>query len=170
MNNLSMNNINEESLESKSVVELIDLLILNQHEYMKVELPRVTKLSYTIRRVHGNTHPELHEVEKTFKTLGEQIEQYIEAEEHLFTLVKDSEKLKIDDNLKVVELEVNDLKNRQIMIKDGFEKLKCQTNNNEAPDDGCQTFDLTYELYTKIEEVLKQQFNIENKYLFPKLI
>lgn len=165
-----MNNFNEENLDSKTVVELIELLTINHHEYMKTELPRVTKLSYTIRRVHGNTHPELHEVEKTFKGIAEQIEQYIEEEEHLFTLVKDAEKLKLEDNLQVMEVVANNLKNSQIMIKDGFEKLKCQTNNNIAPDDGCQTFDLTYELYTKIEEVLKQQFNIENKYLFPKLI
>ena len=165
-----MSNINVENLDSKTVVELIDLIILNHHEYMKAELPRVTKLSYTIRRVHGNTHPELHEVEKTFKDLAEQIEQYIGAEEHLFILIKDTKKLKIEYNLQVMEVESNNLKNRQIMIKDGFEKLKCQTNNNVAPDDGCQTFDLTYELYSEIEEVLNNQFDIENKYLFPKLI
>lgn len=165
-----MNNFNEENLDSKTVAELIDLLIINHHEYMKIELPRVTKLSYTIRRVHGNTHPELHEVEKTFKILAEQIEEYIDVEEHLFKLVKDTEKLKIEDNLQIMQVESNNLKNRQIMIKDGFEKLRCQTNNNVAPDDGCQTFDLTYELYSEIEKLLNNQFDIENKYLFPRLI
>ncbi len=158
------------SLDSKTVAELMDHLTLKHHEYMQVELPRVTKLSYTIRRVHGNTHPELHEVENTFKAIAEQIEEYIQEEEHLFTLVKDAEKLNLEDNLRVIEEVANNLKNRQIMIKDGFEKLRCQTNNNVAPDDGCQTFDLTYELYTKIEQVLSEQFEIENKYLFTKLI
>lgn len=172
MEKLNLENINGENhnLDSKTVAELMDHLTLNHHEYMKVELPRVTKLSYTIRRVHGNTHPELHEVENTFKSIAEQIEQYIEEDEHLFTLIKGVEKLKLGDNLQVVEVVANNLKNRQIMIRDGFEKLKCQTNNNIAPDDGCQTFDLTYELYTQIEGVLNNQFEIENKYLFTKLI
>lgn len=171
MNTLNMNNINEENLDSKTVVQLIDFLILNHHEYMKAELPRVTKLAYTIRRVHGNTHPELHEVEKTFKDIVEKIEQYIEKEENrIFPNIKEYIKLNIEGNLEVMEVEANDLKNKQISIIESFKKLREQTNNNVAPDDGCQTFDLTYELFSEIEEVLNKQFNIENKYLFPKLM
>lgn len=166
-----MNNFNEENLDSKTVVELIELLTINHHEYMKTELPRVTKLSYTIRRVHGNTHPELHEIEKTFKDIAEQIERYIDKEENqFFPNIKQYEKLNIEGNLEVMEVIANDLKNKQIRIKESFKNLRGQTNDNIAPDDGCQTFDLTYELYSEIEEVLKHQFNIENKYLFPKLI
>ena len=166
-----MKNINQENLDSKTVVELIDFIILNHHEYMKAELPRVTKLSYTIRRVHGNTHPELHEVEKTFKELVEQIETYIDREERrVFPNIKEYKKLNIEGNLEVMEVEANDFKNKQIIIKESFNKLRGQTNNNVAPDDGCQTFDLTYELYSEIEEVMLNQFDIENKYLFPKLI
>ncbi len=158
-------------LESKSAVELIDYLILNHHEYLKVELPRVTKLSYTIRRVHGNTHPELHEVEKTFKDIAEQIEDYIEEEENRFFLnVKEIKKLKLGDNLEVMDVESNNFKNKQIVIKEAFKKLRSQTSDNVAPDDGCQTFDLTYSLYNDIEEILYNEFHIENKYLFPKLI
>ena len=158
-------------MEKLSVVELIDKITLKHHDYMKVELPRVTKVSYTIRRVHGNTHPELHKVEKTFKDLTEQIEKYIEREENqFFPLIREYEKLEIDNNLKVMEVEANKLKNQQLEITECFKKLRSQTNDNVAPDDGCQTFDLTYELYSEIEEVLNKQFDIENKYLFPKLI
>ena len=170
MNNLNIN-ISEEDLSSKTVVELVDFIILNHHEYMKVELPRVTKLSYTIRRVHGNTHPELHEVEKTFKDLVELIEGYIEKEENrIFPNIKQYKKLNIEGSLEVMGVEANDLKNQQITINEAFIKLRSQTNNNVAPEDGCQTFDLTYELYSEIEEVLKNQFHIENRYLFPKLL
>ncbi len=170
MNNLNIN-IREEDLNSKTVVELVDFIILNHHEYLKVELPRVTKLSYTIRRVHGNTHPELHEVEKTFKDLVELIGVYIEKEENrIFPNIKQYKKLNIEGSLEVMGVEANDLKNQQITINEAFIKLRSQTNNNVAPDDGCQTFDLTYELYSEIEEVLKNQFHIENRYLFPKLL
>ena len=170
MNNLNIN-ISEEDLSSKTVVELVDFIILNHHEYMKVELPRVTKLSYTIRRVHGNTHPELHEVEKTFKDLVELIGVYIEKEENrIFPNIKQYKKLNIEGSLEVMGVEANDLKNQQITINEAFIKLRSQTNNNVAPEDGCQTFDLTYELYSEIEEVLKNQFHIENRYLFPKLL
>ncbi len=170
MNNLNIN-ISEEDLSSKTVVELVDFIILNHHEYMKVELPRVTKLSYTIRRVHGNTHPELHEVEKTFKDLVELIDGYIEKEENrIFPNIKEYKKLNIEGSLEVMGVEANDLKNQQMAINETFKKLRAQTNNNVAPDDGCQTFDLTYELYSEIEEVLKNQFHIENRYLFPKLL
>ena len=170
MNNLNIN-ISEEDLSSKTVVELVDFIILNHHEYLKVELPRVTKLSYTIRRVHGNTHSELHEVEKTFKDLVELIGVYIEKEENrIFPNIKQYKKLNIEGSLEVMGVEANDLKNQQITINEAFIKLRSQTNNNVAPDDGCQTFDLTYELYSEIEEVLKNQFHIENRYLFPKLL
>lgn len=158
-------------MEGLKLVEVIDQITLKYHDYMKVELPRVTKLSYTIRRVHGNTHPELHEVEKTFKAIAEQIEKYIEHEENkTFQLIREYEKLKIEDNLKVMEVEVNKLKDQQLQITDSFKKLRSQTNNNVAPDDGCQTFDLTYGLYNEIEEILNNQFEVENKYLFLNLI
>lgn len=158
-------------MEGLKLVEVIDQITLKYHDYMKVELPRVTKLSYTIRRVHGNTHPELHEVEKTFKAIAEQIEKYIEHEENkTFQLIREYEKLKIEDNLKVMEVEVNKLKDQQLQITDSFKKLRSQTNNNVAPDDGCQTFDLTYDLYNEIEEILNNQFEVENKYLFLNLI
>ena len=158
-------------MENLKLVEIIDQITTKYHDYMKVELPRVTKLSYTIRRVHGNTHPELHEVEKTFKEIAEQIEEYIDQEEHnTFLLIKEYEKLQIDGNLEIMKEEVNELINQRLEIKENFKKLRSQTNNNVAPDDGCQTFDLTYSLYNEIEEVLNNQFEMENKYLFPKLI
>lgn len=166
-----MNKYSEEHINSKSVMELIDMIENNYHKYFKEELPRVTKLSYTIRRVHGNTHPELHDVEKCFKDLVEQIDGYIEKEEtQIFPNIRQYEKLNIKGNLDVMDVMANEVQNRQINIKEQFEKLRKLTNNNEAPDDGCQTFDLTYELYSQIEEVLKEQFEVEDKYLFPKLI
>ncbi len=158
-------------MEGLQLIEVIDQITLKYHDYFKVELPRVTKLSYTIRRVHGNTHPELHEVEKTFKDIAEQIEKYIEHEENkTFPLIREYEKLKIEDNLKVMEVEANKLKDQQLQIIDSFNKLRSQTSNNVAPDDGCQTFDLTYALYNEIEEVLNNQFEVENKNLFLNLI
>lgn len=158
-------------MERLKLVEVMDHITLKYHDYMKVELPRVTKLSYTIRRVHGNTHPELHEVEKTFKDIAEQIEQYIDQEENnTFLLIKEYEKLNIDENLEIMQEEVNDLINQRLEIKESFKKLRSQTNNNVAPDDGCQTFDLTYSLYSEIEEVLNNQFEMENKYLFQRII
>lgn len=158
-------------MEKLNLIELMDHITVKFHDYMKVELPRVVKLSYTIRRVHGNTHPELHEVEKTFKDIAEQIQQYIEREENrTFKLVREYKELKIEDKLEVIEVEVNILINKQLEINQGFEKLRSQTNDNVAPNDGCQTFDLTYSLYNDIEMAIKKQFDIENKYLFPKLI
>lgn len=173
MDNWIWVNINEskDNLKAKTAVELIDYLTINHHEYVKVELPRITKLSYTIRRVHGNTHPELHLVEKTFKDLAELIEEYMgEEENRFFPNIRGYEKINSDNSLKIMEIVANNLKNKQLRITEGFKVLRELTNNNIAPDDGCQTFDLTYELYTDIEEVLKNQFHVENKYLFPKLI
>lgn len=173
MDNLILDNFNgtSEDLASQSAVEIIDFLMLKHHEYLKVELPRVVKLSYTIRRVHGETHPELHEIEKTFKVIAEQIEDYIQVEEsRFFPNIKESKRLNLGDSLEVMEVVANDLKNSQINIKEGFEKLKGQTSNNVAPDDGCETFDLTYKLYSDIEAVVNNMFHIENRYLFPKII
>lgn len=173
MDKFVLDDVSKENIDwgSKTVDDLIDRLTLIHHDYMKVELPKVTKLSYNIRRVHGEEHPELHQVEKTVKDLGELVEKYIvKEEESLFPLIREYEESKSEEIHGQLKQVISELKEEQKSISKTFEILSNETSGYMAPEDGCQTYDLAYSLLKEIEGFFHNQLEVETKHLFPKLV
>ncbi|NMB27394.1 MAG: hypothetical protein GX987_05025 [Tissierellia bacterium] len=50
-----------------------------------------------------------------------------------------------------------------------LKKLRRVTDEYSAPENGCVTYDKTYEMLKELESNILCHFNLENSILFPKL-
>jgi regulator of cell morphogenesis and NO signaling len=65
------------------IAELCDHIVAAHHDRLRTELPRIAETLATVVRVHGAEHPELHDVERLFVTMREDLESHIEQEEQV---------------------------------------------------------------------------------------
>jgi len=148
--------------------ELIDYIVDQHHTFLKERLPEISELVVKILRVHGNKHPEeLTKVHRLFNNLRIDLEQHLFTEEEtVFPLIKESET--ISDSKKSAELisEINELESEHDHAGDILKELNEVTNGYQVPDDGCQTYQRTYQLLEELETDLFQHIHLENNILF----
>lgn len=119
---------------------------------MEKELSDLSKLTTTILRVHGSEHKELYRVHKLFHAIKVNlIQQTIKEKVDVNPKVriynrKPSEKLleKISEGRKELAL----IREENIEL---LKELREVTNGYSAPDDGCPTYDTTYEKLKELE-------------------
>ena len=64
-----------------SIPELCDHIVAGHHDPLRRELPRINDVLDTVVRVHGSTHPELHDLQRLFTTLRTDLEAHMRTEE-----------------------------------------------------------------------------------------
>ena len=73
-----------------TAAELVGHIVATHHQYLWAELPRLTELVEKVARVHGASHPELHEVETVFDDLRTDLEPHMLKEERvLFPMIRE---------------------------------------------------------------------------------
>jgi regulator of cell morphogenesis and NO signaling len=85
-----------------SIGELCDHIVAAHHDKLRVELPRVEELLATVVRVHGEAHPELHDLQRLFATIRQELKPHLETEEQvLFPACRAAEidRRPVDENL-----------------------------------------------------------------------
>ncbi|MER3559719.1 MAG: iron-sulfur cluster repair di-iron protein, partial [Armatimonadota bacterium] len=71
---------------------LVDHIVRRHHAYLEHELPELAAAVTKLLRVHGDAHPELAELHRTFHELKADLEQHLFTEEkRLFPLVRRAE-------------------------------------------------------------------------------
>lgn len=151
--------------------ELIDHIVNTHHAYLGVELPRLSELTTKILRVHGEHHPELGQVYRLFHSLKMELEQHLIKEETIqYPAIKQYEKNKSEEALnKAVDI-TRELENEHTGAGDILKELRKVTNDYAVPEDGCNTYRLTYVKLQELEEDTFQHIHLENNILFPRLM
>jgi regulator of cell morphogenesis and NO signaling len=57
----------------ESMSALVDDIVTTHHQFLREELPALGELVEKVRNVHGDSHPELAEVEREFEELDDEI-------------------------------------------------------------------------------------------------
>ncbi len=150
--------------------EIIEQILNKHHAYLWSELPKISKLSTTILRVHGPHYPELSKVHKLFNTLKMELEDHLTKEETIqYPAIKEYEKTKsLNDLKKAVDI-INDLESEHTNAGDILKELRTITNDFTMPEGGCETFELTYQKFHEMESDIFQHIHLENNILFPRL-
>ena len=157
--------------EKASMSELIDHIVNTHHAYLGVELPRVSELTTKILRVHGEGHPELSKVHKLFHSLKMELDQHLIKEETIeFPLIKEYENNKTEEALDKAIKVVKELEDEHEGAGDILKELRKITNDYAVPEDGCNTYTLTYAKLQELEADLFQHIHLENNILFPRLL
>lgn len=147
--------------------ELIDQIIHTHHVYLRKALPEISELAAMILRAHGSRHDELFKVHKLFHHLKTELEQHmIKEEEVLFPMMKQYGDNPSDVNLKRIRDIMGEAGDEHEGAGDLLKELRTVTHHFEAPQDGCTTYNTTYEKLRELEGDLFQHIHLENNILF----
>lgn len=150
--------------------ELIDQILEENETYLWTELSKISKLTTTILRVHGQSHPELNQVFKLFHSLKIEAELHLIKEETiLYPRVEDYLETKSKEDLEKAINLIGELELDYSNILKLLEKLKEVTNNYTIPDDGCPTYETTYNKLYDLDADLIQHINLEKNELFSRI-
>lgn len=170
--NKTMNLENEEVDYTKlSYSDLIDHIVNTHHAYLQVELPKIGELVNKILRVHGQGHSELTRVHKLFSNLRMELEQHLIKEETTeFPAIKEYEKTQSKELLDKIVGTIKELEEEHEGAGDILKELRRITNGFTAPEDGCNTYRLTYNKLQELESDTFKHIHLENNILFPRLV
>jgi len=153
-----------------SYSDLIDHIVNTHHAYLQVELPKIGELVNKILRVHGQGHSELAKVHKLFSNLRMELEQHLIKEEEIeFPTIKEYERSNSKELLEKIVAGMEELENEHEGAGDILKELRKITNGFVAPEDGCNTYRLTYNKLRELEEDTFTHIHLENNILFPRL-
>jgi regulator of cell morphogenesis and NO signaling len=152
---------------------LTDYILANHHVYTKRILPVIEKHLEKVEKVHGQKHPELHEVAELFRFIHQALTQHMWTEENvLFPYIK--RVADREDNAPPPSAPFATVRSpvRAMMAEHEREgnnlfKLQALTNNYAPPEDACNTYKTVYAELKAFHEDLIQHISLENNILFP---
>jgi regulator of cell morphogenesis and NO signaling len=156
---------------------LIDYIEKTHHRYVEEKIPVLLQFLNKLCSVHGNSHPELFEINELFKGCAGELTQHMKKEElMLFPFIKKMVKASIF-NEAIQESPFGTVKNPIAMMMeeheaegDRFVKIVELTNNYTPPADACNTYKVTFSMLEEFEQDLHKHIHLENNILFLKAI
>lgn len=153
---------------------LIDYVLKIHHRNIRKQGPETLKLIAKVTKVHGEKHPELHEVKAHFLNSLNELENHLMKEEQVlfpfvYQLVEADAKgqtmgrmhcMTVDNPIRVMMEEHENEGNRY------FHMAKI-TNNYTAPADGCNSYKLAYQQIKEFNTALFEHIHLENNLIFP---
>jgi len=140
---------------------ICDYIVNNHHQYLRKVIPEINAICKKVAGVHGQNHPELPQIEKSFHTLSKELLLHMNKEEQeLFPAIQNKQ---IDDRLKAeIEAEHEEAGNLMAAINE-------LSNNYQPPADACTSYRVLFELLKEFEDDLHQHVHIENNILLTKV-
>lgn len=156
---------------------LADFIERTHHKFVRTEIPVLTAYLTKIAEVHGQNHPELHEIKHLFEGAAATLLSHLEEEETiLFPLVRELAKSE-------KEVEAANSEQKEILVKklkqlieehenegSRFKTIARLTSNYSIPADACNTYMVAIAKLEAFEKDLHQHIHLENNILFPKTI
>lgn len=150
-----------------SLAELADHVQNTHHKYLWEELPRLSMLVDKIAEVHGSRHPELAEVQQLYAKVRVEFEPHLRREE-----LRDFPAIRHLDDRPDPELpaRLQALIEEHDEVGELLDRIHEITNGFTVPDDGCNTYRLTYAALAELESDTHLHVHKENNVLFPGAI
>ena len=173
----SQNNNDTIDYNSFALDLLADYIEKKHHRYIEEKTPDIKQYLAKLCNVHGDNHPELFEINKNFNESAGELAMHMKREELiLFPYIRKMVSA-IQKNEKVgpppfgsVENPIQAMMSEHDIEGERFKKISQITNNYTVPDDGCNTYRVTFSLLKEFEEDLHLHIHLENNILFPKAI
>lgn len=163
--------IEEVDFTKLSYSNLIDHIVNVHHAYLQRELPKIGELTAKILRVHGEKHSELAEVHKLFSSLRMELELHTIKEETIeFPAIKEYEKTHSKELLDKIVEAIKNLEEEHEGAGDILKALRRVTKGFIVPEDGCNTYRLTYDKLKELESETFVHIHLENNILFPRVV
>jgi regulator of cell morphogenesis and NO signaling len=157
--------------EWNDLEDLADHVVDVHHDYLREELPKLEDIVGTVADVHGESHPELREVEAEFRELATEMREHIDEEEaELFPVVG---KLDRGEDLSAEEVErlretIRTFEEDHAATADRLERIADLTDDYAVPDDACPSYRSMLERLDHLERDTHMHVHKENNVLFAK--
>ncbi len=162
-----------EEWTSMDLAELVDHLESTHHVYLHAELPRLAALAEKVAGVHGDHHPELIEILRTYQALQADLEPHLMKEERiLFPMIRE---LMVATT--APSFHCGSLSNPiSMMLREHdragalLAELRELTNDYTAPADGCGSYQALFAGLAELEADTHLHIHKENNRLFPAVV
>lgn len=152
---------------------LADLIEKKYHRETTRQIEAIKGYLEKVCRVHGDVHPELFDIQALFEESSGELTMHMKREELvLFPFIR-----KMVQNGKPPMMAFGTLDNPiRALTHDHeaegrrFSRIAELTGNYTAPEDGCQTYRLTFHLLKEFESMLHFHIHLENNLLFPQAL
>jgi len=152
---------------------LADHLEASHHAYLHEALPRLDALATKVAHVHGQRHPELHEVRRLVTELRADLEPHLRKEEQvLFPMIRELARAasaprfhcgSVRNPIGVMEAEHD--RTGALLVS-----LRSVTRSYFVPADGCASYRALYRGLAELEADTHLHVHKENNALFPRVI
>ena len=144
---------------------------------MKKELPQIFAYIQKVASKHGQRHLELFKILELVSALKEEMDLHMQKEEQvLFPRIKEMEKIANSPDSEY-KLSISFLQSLITIMEQEhdhagqlLEEMRILSNNYQAPQDACTTYQLCYASLNAFELDMHQHVHLENNLLFPKSI
>ena len=158
----------EADWEDAPLADLCDHIVRAHHGFLKVELPRVSRLLLKTTKAHWERHPELLRVLEAFEPFARDLTEHMAKEERvLFPLIRRLAGGELTPSptylapLRVMEAE-HDEAGRALA------EMRRLTDGFRPPADACNTYRAAFAGLRGIERDLHWHVHLENNVLFPQ--
>ncbi len=163
--------------KSWSLDLLADYIEKKHHRYIEERTSEIKQYLEKLCQVHGSNHPELFEISEQFNQSAGQLAMHMKKEElilfpyiKLMVAAKQKNEKVNPPQFGTVENSIKAMMSEHDVEGDRFKNISELSNNYKTPDDGCNTYKVTFSLLKEFEEDLHLHIHLENNILFPKSI
>lgn len=156
---------------------LADYIEKTHHRYVEDKSPELIAFLDTICEVHGENHAELYEIKELIQQTVGNLSQHMKKEELvLFPYIRKMEKAKRTGEMLQkpsfgsIQNPINQMESEHSVEGDRFRDIERLSNNYTPPEDGCNTYRVTFAMLKEFQDDLHLHIHLENNILFPKSI
>lgn len=157
--------------------ELIGHVLQTHHVFTRDELDRADRLLTKVRKVHGDHHPELHDLRALFDALSGELLTHLQKEENvLFPYILALEEAQragrpaATPPFRTVARPVWMMNLEHESAGEMLRAIRKATSDYTPPPDACGSFRALYASLAALEEDLHLHIHLESNVLFPRAI
>ena len=154
--------------------DLVEHIVERYHRPLDEELPRLAQMMDKVLSVHGERHPELAEVSRTFARIQEELRPHMLKEERvLFPYVTRLESLVPEGALDAspfgsIENPIAVMVAEHETVGEELVRLLRLAADYNPPEGACNTFRGLFHGFAELERELHEHIHVENNILFPR--
>lgn len=158
--------------QALSMTELIRHIVSTHHEYVKQEVPRLENLLAKVAGIHGGNHPELLQIQSTFRSLGEELGAHLMKEEQiLFPYIVQTESGESPAScFGTVRNPIRMMMFEHDNAGAALREIRTASGDFRLPEDACISYQTLYQALQAFEADLHQHIHLENNILFPRAL
>ena len=150
---------------------LCEHIMKTHHVYVLKTLPELVFYTQKIASVHGEHHPELIEVANLFARVNAELLQHLQNEEEvLFPAILKLMTTHSSEAKELIISEIARMQNEHEFAGETIDHINELTQNYRIPEDGCNTYRVTFKLLEQFEDDLHIHVHLENNILYPKAL